>query len=180
MIRTFIALHLPQDLRHRLTLLQAMLPLPARVEPEDLHLTLAFLGPQPDHVLQDLHEGLEALQARAFLLDLVAVNAFGGARPRAVWAGVAPSEPLMRLQAKVAQVAVRAGVAIKAQGFTPHVTLGRFPPPPPEQAARLEAAMVAQQGFRAGPWHVTEITLFASHPKPRGPLYEPMATYALG
>lgn len=179
MIRTFIALPIPEDLRPRLTLLQAMLPLPARVEPVDFHLTLAFLGEQPEHVLQDVHEGLEALQMPGFLLELCAVNAFGGAKPRAVWAGVMPSEPLLRLQAKVAQVAVRAGVAIKAKGFTPHVTLGRFIPPPPDHAARLEAAMVAQQGFRAGPWNVTELTLFASHPKARGPLYEPMASYPL-
>lgn len=179
MIRAFIALPLPEDLCSRLAMLQAVLPLPARVEPLDFHLTLAFLGEQPDHVLQDVHEGLEALQMPAFLLDLCAVNAFGGAKPRAVWAGVAPSEPLLRLQAKVAQVAVRAGVAIKAKGFTPHVTLGRFAPPPPDHAARLEAAMVAQQGFHAGPWHVTELALFASHPKARGPLYEPMASYPL-
>lgn len=179
MIRTFIALPIPEDLRPRLTLLQALLPLPAQAEPEDFHLTLAFLGPQPEAVLQEVHEGLEALQMPSFVLELVGVNAFGGAKPRLVWAGVATSEPLMRLQAKVAQVAVRAGVPVKAQGFTPHVTLGRFTPPAPDHAARLEAAMVAQQGFRAGPWNVTEITLYASHPKPRGPLYEPMASYPL-
>ena len=179
MIRSFIALPLPEDLRLALARVQARLPLPDWVEPEDFHLTLAFLGEQPDHVLQDLHEGLEALQMPTFQLDLAAVNAFGGARPHLVRAGVMPSEPLMRLQAKVAQVAVRAGVSVKARGFAPHVTLGRFAPPPPEQAARLEAAMVAQQGFRAGPWQVRAFGLYASHLRPRGAAYEEMASYPL-
>lgn len=179
MIRTFIALPIPEDLRPRLGLLQALLPLPDQVEAEDFHITLAFLGAQSVDVLEAVHEGLEALQMPQFVLELAGVNAFGGGKPRVVWAGIQPSEPLMRLQAKVAQIAVRAGVAVKATGFTPHVTLGRFAPPPPDHVARLEAAMVAQQGFRAGPWSVTECALYASYPASHGPRYELMASYPL-
>ncbi|WP_151720345.1 RNA 2',3'-cyclic phosphodiesterase [Gemmobacter serpentinus] len=179
MIRTFIALPIPEDLHPRLALLQALLPLPEQVEAQDFHITLAFLGAQPVHVLEALHEGLEAVQMPQFVLEMAGVNAFGGAKPRVVWAGLQTCAPLMRLQAKVAQVAVRAGIAVKSQGFTPHVTLGRFTPPPPDHAARLEAAMVAQQGFRAGPWSVTEFALYASYPAHAGPRYELMARYPL-
>lgn len=180
MTRSFIALGLPEDLHAALRLVQMRLPLPARVEPEDFHLTLAFLGEQPDHVLQEVHEGLEALHMPPFTLRLTGVNGFGGAKLRLVWAGIAPSDPLMRLQAKVAQVAVRAGIAVKSAGFTPHVTLGRFPTPAPDLLARLEAAMVAQQGFSAGPWPVTELGLYASYPRARGPRYDLLTSYSLG
>ena len=61
MIRAFIAIGLPEEIRQRLNLLQFLLPLPARVDRQDFHLTLAFLGPQPDHRLEAVHEGLEAL-----------------------------------------------------------------------------------------------------------------------
>lgn len=179
MTRAFIALPIPEDIRPQLRLLQAVLPLPAWVEPEDFHLTLAFLGEQPDHVLQDIHEGLEALSMPPFPLELSGCDTFGGAKPRVIWAGVVPSEPLVRLQAKVAQVAVRAGVPIGTKGFVPHVTLGRFRTPDPDTVARLERAIVAQQGFRAGPWLAADFALYASHPRTHGPKYEILSDYPL-
>lgn len=179
MTRAFIALPIPDEIRPALRLLQVALPLPGWVEPEDFHLTLAFLGEQPDHVLQDIHEGLEALAMPAFPLALAGCGSFGGPKPRVVWAGVAPSEPLIRLQAKVAQVAVRAGVPVAARGYAPHVTLGRFHAPDPDTVTRLERAMVAQQGFAAGPWLAGQLALYASHPRSRGPKYEILSDYPL-
>ena len=179
MIRAFIALPLPEEIRLGLRLLQARLPMPMTVDVEDFHLTLVFLGEQPDHVLQDIHEGLEALHMPPFTLELAAVNSFGGARPRVVWAGVMASDPLARLQAKVAQVVVRAGIRASAKGYAPHVTLGRLNNPDADTVARLSAAMALRQDFRAGPWPVTELALFASHPRAHGPKYEVLARYPL-
>ena len=82
MIRAFIALPLPDEIRASLRLLQARLPMPSTVDEADFHLTLAFLGEQPDHVLQDIHEGLSELRMPPFTLELAAVNSFGGAKPR--------------------------------------------------------------------------------------------------
>ena len=180
MIRAFVALPIPEDVSHGLTQLQALLRLPSAVDPPDFHLTLAFLGEQPDSVLQEVHEGLDVLSMPGFPLELRGVGLFGGARPRVVWAGVAPSEPLGRLQAKVAQVAVRAGVPVPARSFAPHVTLGRLPHLAPDETVRLERAVVGQQAFRAGPWLVRETCLYASYPKVRGPKYEILNSYPLG
>jgi 2'-5' RNA ligase len=179
MIRAFVALPLPDDIRASLRLLQARLPMPATVDEADFHLTLAFLGEQPDHVLQDIHEGLSELRMPPFTLELAAVNCFGGAKPRVVWAGVAPSEALSRLQAKVAQVVVRAGVHAQAKGYAPHVTLARLHAPDPDTVARLSAAMAMRQDYRAGPWQVSEFALYASHPRSRGPKYEVLTSYPL-
>lgn len=199
MIRSFIALPVPDGLRPRLALLQMLLPLPRRVDPGDFHLTLAFLGKVPDHLLQEVHEELGRISMPPFTLELSGVASFGGARPRLVFAGVAPSEPLQRLQARAARVAVRAGIVVQTRGFRPHVTLGRFTPPEPRAepradprarpraeswadpgaVARLEAAMVAQQGFRAGPWEVTGFGVYASHPAASGPKYDELAAYSL-
>ncbi|HMO70432.1 MAG TPA: 2'-5' RNA ligase family protein, partial [Paracoccaceae bacterium] len=89
MIRAFVALLPPPDIRSRLTVLQFLLPLPRRVETADLHLTLAFLGEVPDAVLSGLDEGLSRLRMAPFDIDLSGVGLFGGARPRSAWAGVA-------------------------------------------------------------------------------------------
>lgn len=179
MIRAFVAIALPPAVRAQLNLLQFLLPLPARVEPEDLHLTLAFLGEQPDDRLQAVHEGLESLAVAPFSLTLAGVGLFGGAKPRVVWAGVAPQPALGHLQAKVARVAGQAGIPVPARDFAPHVTLGRFAPPDPATALRLERAVAAEQGFRAGPFLVDGFGLYASARRARAPRYDLLAAYPL-
>jgi RNA 2',3'-cyclic 3'-phosphodiesterase len=179
MIRAFVALDPPPDMRGRLTVLQFMLPLPARVDPADFHLTLTYLGEVPDPVLIQMDEGLQALRMAPFSIALSGAGLFGGATPRAAYAAVAPSEPLARLQAKVDRIARGAGIALPARRFVPHVTLGRFGPPPPEDRLRLERAVVDEGGFRAGPWEVGEVTLFRSHPGAREARYEALARYRL-
>lgn len=179
MIRAFVALEVPQALRARLTVLQFFLPLPRRVEPAEFHLTLTFVGEQPDPVLVALDEGLQALRQSPFEITLEGVGLFGGARPHAAWAGIAPSEPLTRLQAKVDRIARLAGVQVENRRFVPHVTLGRFRPPSSEDALRLERAVVQEARFSEGPWPVEEVTLFRSHPGAEGAHYEVLARYPL-
>jgi 2'-5' RNA ligase len=180
MIRAFIGIDLPQAVRGALQVQQFLMPLPRKVEPENLHLTLVFLGEVPDPVLEAAHEGFEALREPRFTLALQGLGLFGKAKPHAAWAGVAPSAPLAHLQAKVETIARRAGCPIDGRKFTPHVTLGRFPTPEPADIARLERAVTLGTGFRSDPWEVTELTLWRSHLTARGPQYEVLVRYPLG
>jgi 2'-5' RNA ligase len=177
MIRAFLAIPLPPEIRSRLAVLQVLLPLPRRVEPETFHLTLVFLGEVRDAVLLALDDDLAGLRFAPFEVTLSGAGVFGGDRPRAAWAGVAPSEPLLRLQAKLDHAARRAGAAIERCRFHPHVTLGRFPPPAAEDRLRLERALVAEAGFRAGPVPVRQVTLYRSHLTRSGSAYEVLAQY---
>ena len=177
MIRAFLALSLPPEVRTRLTVLQYLLPLPRAVDPATFHLTLVFLGDVPDHVLQALDDDLSRLRMPAFDLSLSGVGLFGAAKPRAAWAGVAASEPLVHLQAKLEHAARTAGAMPETRKFHPHVTLGRFAPPAPEDRLRLERAVVAHAGFAAGAFAVREVTLFRAHLTRAGSVYEPLAAY---
>ncbi|MGQ0564293.1 MAG: RNA 2',3'-cyclic phosphodiesterase [Gemmobacter sp.] len=177
MIRAFLALALPPQVRSRLEVLQHLLPLSRAVDPDTFHLTLVFLGEVPDPVLVALDDDLQRLRLPPFDLTLSGVGLFGGGKPRAAWAGVAPSEPLTRLQAKLDHAARMAGALPDARRFRPHVTLGRFAPPDPEDRLRLERAVVAQAGFAAGPFVVDEVTLYRSHLTRSGSEYQVLATY---
>lgn len=179
MIRAFLGLDLPQAVRGALTVQQFLLPLPRKVEPETFHLTLVFLGDCPDDAVQATHDGLDALREPGFPLHLQGLGLFGKAKPHTAWAGVAASSPLMRLQTKVETTARRAGCPIDARRFTPHVTLGRFPTPPPIEIARLERAIAMGATFRTDPWQVTQMTLWRSHLTGKGPHYEVLARYPL-
>ena len=178
MIRAFLGIALPPEIRGALQVQQFLLPLPRKVEPERLHLTLVFLGDCPEPVLEAAHDGFLALRSPSFPLTLHGFGLFGKDRPHTAWAGVAPSADLAHLQAKVETIARRAGCKVDARRFTPHVTLGRFPPPAPADALRLERA-IAMTPFRAGPWQVTELTLWQSHLGGKSPHYDVLATYPL-
>lgn len=179
MIRAFLGLDLPAEIRSSLAVEQFLLPLPRRVDPPEFHLTLEFLGEQPEPVLDAVNEGMEALRSPSFDMALSGIGHFGGEHPRAVWAGVAPNLALEALQAKVARICRMAGVRPERRRFHPHVTLGRFTPPDAVDTMRLERAIVDRAGFRTPPFPVREVVLFRSHLGHRGAHYEPLARYPL-
>ncbi|MGY6410374.1 MAG: RNA 2',3'-cyclic phosphodiesterase [Alkalilacustris sp.] len=184
MIRAFVALPLPELLCQRLMLVQALLHLPRPVRavpPQNLHLTLAFAGEQPTPVLEDLHHALEGLRAPGFDLALRGVEAFGGRAPRSVHAGVEPCPGLERLQRKVLRAMEEVGLAPERRRFTPHVTLARLDWRRVAEAdrERFLQAIVAQDGFRAGPARIEAFALYRSHLGREGPHYDELARYGL-
>jgi 2'-5' RNA ligase len=179
MIRAFLGIDLPPQIRGTLQVQQFLLPLPRKIEPENLHLTLVFLGDCPEPALEAAHEGFTALREPGFDLALQGLGLFGKAKPHAAWAGVAPSPPLLHLQTKVETIARRAGCPVPARKFTPHVTLGQFKPPDFVETARLERAIAMGAGFRTGPWPVAELTLWQSHLTGKTPRYDVLARYPL-
>lgn len=179
MIRAFLGIDLPPAVRGALQVQQFLLPLPRKVDPDSLHLTLVFLGDCPEPALEAAHEGFEGLREPRFFLSLQGLGLFGKDKPRAAWAGVAPSPELMHLHAKVETIARRAGCLVDARKFVPHVTLGRFQPPPPADALRLERAVALGSSFRTEAWGVSDLTLWRSHLTSKGSHYEVLARYPL-
>ncbi|NGQ89829.1 RNA 2',3'-cyclic phosphodiesterase [Rhodobacter sp. HX-7-19] len=179
MIRAFLALPLPDPVLSALRVQQFLLPLPKKTDPETFHLTLVFLGEQPEPVLQAAHDLFTEIRVQPFPLSLKSLGLFGGPKPRAAWAGTAPSETLNRLQAKLEHAARSAGIATESRRFTPHVTLGRFPPPPPEETFRLERAIAAGSTFTTPEWVVDHFILYQSHQTKQGSRYSELARYDL-
>jgi 2'-5' RNA ligase len=177
-IRAFAAIPLPEALQERLAAVAQMLPLPRRLPPENLHLTLAFLGEVPEPIVEEAHYAFEAIVAPPFRIIPRGVGHFGGDRPRVVYAGFAPEPALDRLQAKVETAARRAGVPVDGRRFVPHVTLGRFRPGEAD-VMRLEHALLDLAGFAADPVEVTHFALYRSHLGHGGAHYEELARYPL-
>ena len=72
------------------------------VRPDNIHLTLRFLGEVDAPTAADLDTQLGRIGATAFELRIAGVGTFGPARnPTALWAGAARSEPLRFLHDKV-------------------------------------------------------------------------------
>jgi 2'-5' RNA ligase len=120
-----------------------------------------------------------SLRLGGFSVEVDGLGLFGGDRPRAAYAAVAPCEPLMRLQRKVEGAARQVGIPVEGRKYLPHITLGRFRPPGLEDRARLERAVAEAAGFRAAPMPVQDFVLFESTLGRGGSRYDVLARYPL-
>lgn len=177
MIRLFVALPLPEDLRERLAGLSGGLPAVRWVPAENMHVTLRFVGEVDEGVADDLHDALSGVRAPAFDLALAGVGTFGPERnPHALWAGVERSAPLAHLREKVESALVRAGLEPETRRFTPHVTLARMKAAP---GPRLAQFMASHDALRLGPFACDRFVLYSSHLGRAGAAYRAEAEYPL-
>ncbi len=178
MIRLFAAVPLPWEIQERLSDLAAGLPGARWVPPENMHITLRFIGEVDRGTADDIDGLLSGVRAPAFELSFAGVGTFGSGRQvRAAWIGVEKSEALHHLRDKVESAAVRAGLEPERRKFTPHVTLARFKKASP--GSHLARWIEAHGGFSAGPFDVDRFTLFQSHLGREGAHYEAVAEYPL-
>jgi 2'-5' RNA ligase len=177
-MRLFVALSLPEEVRDRLdALATGGIPGARWVAPENLHLTLRFVGEVSGPGAHDLDDCLSAIDAPAFELTISGLGTFGeGPKLRALYAGVEPNPALTHLQAKVASAVARAGLAPDRQRFRPHVTLARFKGDPGPKLGRFIAD---KSPLRIGPFPVERFTLFSSVLGAEGPHYTEEVEYEL-
>jgi 2'-5' RNA ligase len=178
MVRLFVALDLPETVRHRLgALTSARLPGARWVPPENMHLTLRFVGEVDHGQADDIDAALAGISARGFSLTFEGVGVFeSGRRVHALWVGVERNPALEHLRAKVESAVVRAGCEPERRKFSPHVTLARLDQP---DAAKLGGFLHDNGLFRLGPVPVEHFTLFSSRLGRDGAHYTAEADYAL-
>ncbi|MGO9359073.1 MAG: RNA 2',3'-cyclic phosphodiesterase [Xanthobacteraceae bacterium] len=126
MPRLFTGLEIPSDIGQTLSSLRGGLPGARWIDPENYHVTLRFIGDIDGVVANDIASTLFRVNRKPFEVALKGLAAFGGKKPRAVVAAVAPSRPLMELQAELERLMQRVGLDPEGRKFTPHVTLARL------------------------------------------------------
>jgi 2'-5' RNA ligase len=113
------------------TLSRPLIPRGARpTHPEDLHLTLRFLGPLDPGVLDRVAAEVQGFEAPAVDLAIDRIGHFR--RSRTLWCGPRETPPgLAALAARVEGLAVAAGLSPEPRPFRPHITLARKVGPAP-------------------------------------------------
>lgn len=176
MLRLFVGIEFPPELKLRLSLLCAGVPGARWVDPGNFHLTLRFIGEVGEDVAADIDEALLRVKARPFPLVLAGAGVFGGNRPHALWVGIERHPDLVKLRDKVEHALIRAGLPPEPRKFAPHVTLARLRDPEPEPLGRF---LAAHAQFRAEPLPVGHFSLIASFPTKAGSVYQDQADYPL-
>jgi len=180
-IRTFLALDLDAPIRDRLTAAARGLPqVDSRIRwvaPENLHVTLKFLGDVPETDVAEVCNAVVALAGRIepFDFDVSHLRCIPPAgKVRMVWADV--REPTGRMASVFEQAeAALSGLGFprERRGFRPHVTLGRVKLT--RNAAGLRAAAAQYADTLFGSQRAGGVVVYRSELTPRGPIYTPMA-----
>lgn len=131
--RTFIAFDFPNQVIEKINKLQKSLSGSASlrirwIKPENIHLTLKFLGEVELVRIQIIEKTLDIIanEIEPFHLNLEGIGAFPNWRlPRIVWIGIEKSEPLLLLAKKIEENLRNLGCQSEAKPFSPHLTIGR-------------------------------------------------------
>ena len=170
-LRLFIAIALPGPVREELVALAQPLAGVNWTRPEQLHLTLRFLGDVPEEKIENITAHLATVRVEPFVLPVEGVGAFPPkAPPRVIWIGVGHGHPrLHQLRQRVDDALLAAGLLeLDVRTFHPHVTLARCGA---DTGKPLAKWLLAHAEFGAPPFRVTAFDLYSSELRPEGAVH---------
>jgi RNA 2',3'-cyclic 3'-phosphodiesterase len=180
LIRAFVAVTVPEDVRAELKIAQDQLRAGLHdvswTRPEAMHLTLHFFGDVESARLREVRAALAAVTASLAPITLAVrgVGEFGG---RVVWAGIyGDVDELKQLAHGIRDAVARLGFAVEKREFNPHVTLGRFRVP--SRAVRTKLAAWHEREF--GTFVAADVELIRSELSPHGSRYTVLQHFRLG
>jgi 2'-5' RNA ligase len=185
LIRTFIAIEIPSEIKSALAAFQSEL---RRVgadvgwtKPEGIHLTLKFLGETEEGLVGEIGAICNELAAetRPFELGLHGAGVFPNPRkPRVLWAGLSGEiEKTGALRRKLNERLARLGFEPEEKEFNPHLTLGRIKS---DKKIRELLALAGAYTLPELTFEVREIVLMKSDLQPTGARYTRLAKASLG
>lgn len=187
-MRTFIAIELPKHIKDALGSLQQELKACGAdvkwVDPDNIHLTLKFLGEINEdklakviRILFDIAEDNHAYSVRLASLGALPKPNF----PRVICVGIDKGQIETKKVAKgIEEKLEKIGIPRENRAFVSHITIGRMKSP--SNRERLVQELQKKTGYFKGrnmEFMVERITLFKSTLSPKGPIYETLEAASL-
>ncbi len=151
------------------------------VRPENIHITLKFLGTTEESLVGPVKDALSKKLSPypPFYIKIAGVGCFPNEkRPRVVWAGMRESGPAASLQQDVESVMETFGFPAEERAFSPHLTIGRCRSQKgiPQMLKRLDSYRSAD----FADLEVKGISMMKSELKPAGAQYYRLAEIPFG
>ena len=168
--RLFVAIDMPEAVTNLLVGLNPQLPGVRWMRPDQIHLTVSFLGNVGPIAEETLTERLAGIRFTSFFMPVSGIGTFPAkGRPNVIWAGVGNGHPqLFHVHKRVQEAALAAGLHPELRAWHPHITFARCRDVSAEtvrpflkQNAELDAGLVRVESF----------SLYSSIPGPIGSAY---------
>lgn len=177
MIRLFIAIDIPKTAQREIEGMGRSIRNSRAVPPDQLHLTLKFLGEVESSRLYDIDEVLQTIRVQNFSLCLKGVGTFPPrGTPRVLWAGVAPVDQILLLRKSIERNLDEIGIARDKKKFTPHLTLARLRNSPIKQ---LQQFLAGNAFLQTPEFQVDSFHLYSSKLSSKGALHTLERSYSL-
>jgi RNA 2',3'-cyclic 3'-phosphodiesterase len=185
-LRAFIAVELPENVQAALHLVQEKLKSyqfkATWTRPENIHLTLKFLGDIKQDEVAPIVSVMEqaAKDCRPMTLRSQAIGFFPGVKqPRVLWTGISgQTEALAELQGKIDRGLASLEIPREKKPFTGHLTLGRIKGG--GNPGMFIDIMKTYQNMTTDAFFADSVHLFQSRLMPSGPIYTKLFSVPLG
>jgi 2'-5' RNA ligase len=186
-MRTFIAIELPEEIRTILSRIQDELKQTQAdvkwVKPENIHLTLKFLGEIEQDLIKKIHPILDGIAQKnsPFSLYLSQLGAFPKLQyPRVIWIGLTNDQQVSEIAKDLEKGMLKIGLPAESRPFSSHITLGRVRSGLNRKALVEKIESLNKNLSSPQPeFKVLGLTLFKSTLTPQGPIYEAVFTCPL-
>lgn len=187
-MRIFIATDISEQIREGIRELQQKLRTESDtqkrdakwVNPDNIHLTLKFLGEQKEQQVPEICKLTEqaAADKPSFELGIESVGYFGRKSARVLWVGISQGhDKLAELQKNIEQKLTEAGWPEEKRSFTGHLTLCRIKNT--KTGIKLAELTENHKDYKLGNLTVDSISVYQSTLTPNGPIYSTLANYKL-
>ena len=177
MKRLFVAVDIPPEMREHITSICHGLPNTRWVPPEQIHLTIRFIGEVEGTIFNRISSSLAEVSSDPPLLKIQGIGHFPPRRsPRVLWIGVEYNEMLIRLRNRIESNLVKKGLTPEGRKFSPHITIARLKNPPIKKVADF---MAAHSLFSLPPFPIEEFHLYSSILSSSGAIHQIEETYPL-
>ena len=196
-MRIFIGIDLNPEVRARIERflegVQGFAPDAKWVRPESLHVTLKFIGEQPQQQVEAITERLRRVEGNAFEIRLAGYGFFPTARaPRVFWIGIEAGPQLAELAECIDVAVAELGIPREDRPYSPHLTLARAGAVrssgspkwrkgdgPNAMFAVLEKRLAAMGELAFGKMTAHEFILYQSQLSPKGSKYTKLQRFPL-
>lgn len=189
MLRTFVAIDFPEvilrKIREIIEYFKTQTPTNALkwITPENLHLTVKFLG----NIREDKLDQVKALlpdavqEHSSFIFEIEGLGMYPDKHhPRVIWLGVTENTGLTEIHTALDRAFAVVGVDPDKRRFTPHITIARVNRRAESETVRAIGESLSQFKVDSlGQIKVEEIVLYKSELTSNGPIYIPLTSTAL-
>ncbi len=194
-MRLFIALDIDDAIRTHISRfidgVSGFAPEARWVKPESLHVTLKFIGEQPEPIVEQIKNALSAVKAAPMPIRFQGYGFFPTAKsPRVFWIGMEAGPELAVLAAAIDETTATLGIPKEDRAYSPHLTLARGSggsgsprwrkeDGPNRNFQRLQEKLAALPAPDFGTMTAHEFFLYQSKLSPKGSIYTKLAGFKL-